>query len=115
MPSAFAPRALPLLAALATAVGLATPLEASATVRLAGNVWTVDAENGVVTIVDAGRKIRFSYDDETIVRRGSTDRSVTELRRGDRIVVSLSDEDTDRARLIAIAGPAVPTRALPFR
>jgi len=101
---------VPLLAACAIALSGAAGA-ASATQRLAGNVWTVDAENGQVTIVDAGRKLRFTYDQETIVRRGSTDRSVTDLRRGDRIVVSLSESAPEHARLIAIAGPAVPARA----
>jgi hypothetical protein len=111
MPSAAPSRAV-LVSLLAAAVALLVPpAAASATTRLAGNVWTVDAENGRVTIVDAGRKLSFSYDDETIVRRGSSDRSVTELRRGDRIVVSLSDADPSRARLIAIAGPAAAGRA----
>lgn len=86
--------------------------------RLAGNVWTVDPQSGVVTIVDAGRKISFSYGPETIIRRGSTDRAVTDLRRGDCIVVTLAEETPDelRARLIAIAGPTVGRRrgASPF-
>lgn len=105
----FARLALALSAVLAAAPP-ARPARAAA--RLAGNVWTVDAENGLVTIVDAGRRLSFTYDAETIIRRGSSDRSIDDLRRGDRIVVSLAEGEPPHARLIAIAGPAVPSRAL---
>ena len=80
---------------------------AGASARIAGNVWIVDQEGSSVTIIDAGRRITFSYDPDTVIRRGSTDRTVADLRRGDRVVVTLAEEtpDTLRARLIAIAGP----------
>jgi len=96
-----------LLAALATG-----PDAAAASTRLAGNVWTIDEAGGMVTIVDAGRKITFSYGPETIIRRGSTDRAIGDLRRGDCVVVTLAEETPDelRARLIAIAGPPVVRR-----
>lgn len=83
-------------------------LETAAAARLAGNVWTVEPETCTVTIIDAGRKITFVCDAETIIRRGSTERTLADLHRGDRIVVTLAEETPDalRARLIAIAGPA---------
>ncbi len=103
--------ALPALA-LAAVLAVAPALPAAAAARLAGNVWTIDAENGLVTIVDAGRRLSFTYDEATIIRRGSSDRSIDDLRRGDRIVVSLAEGTQSHARLIAIAGPPVPSRAL---
>ena len=98
--------------AFAMSVALA-PGGARASARLAGNVWTVDADGSTVTIIDAGRKITFFFDSDTIVRHGSTDRAIADLRRGDRIVVTLADETPDalRARLIAIAGPPAGGRA----
>lgn len=91
---------------LATTVVLACGL-ASASTRIAGNVWKVDPDTSSVTILDAGRKITFTYDADTIVRHGSTDRAIGDLHRGDRVVVTLADEIPDalHARLIAIAGP----------
>jgi hypothetical protein len=87
---------------------------ATASTRLAGNVWTIDQDASRVTIIDAGHRITFSYAEDTIIRRGSTDRTIHDLRRGDRIVVTLAEEmpDVPRARLIAIAGPpgTAPTR-----
>lgn len=101
-----------LLALVAGAV-LAAP--AGASQRLAGNVWEIDVDAGRVTILDAGQRHSFTYGSDTIVRRGSTDRSVQDLRRGDRIVVSLSGEDgASHARLIAIAGPPGPSRGFSF-
>jgi hypothetical protein len=90
----------------------ALPAPAGASARIAGNVWIIDDDARTVTIIDAGRRITFSYGDETIIRRGSTDRSVNDLRRGDRIVVTLAEETPDalRARVIAIAGPPAPRR-----
>jgi len=100
-------RLLPIAALAACALVAAAPALASP--RLAGNVWIVDQEDGLVTIIDAGKKHTFSYGDDTVIRRGSTDRAITDLRRGDRIVVTLVEPSdgavTSRARLIAIAGP----------
>ncbi|MBM4243642.1 MAG: hypothetical protein FJ148_07495 [Deltaproteobacteria bacterium] len=97
---------------LAAGAALLPCLESAAAERLAGNVWTVEPEASTVTIVDAGRKIAFVYDAETIIRRGSTDWPIADLKRGDRIVVTLAEETPDalRARLIAIAGPPAAAR-----
>ena len=102
-------RALASLVLVAACVPVAT---AGASARVAGNVWIVDDDASTVTIIDAGRRITFSYGDDTIIRRGSTDRTVADLRRGDRVVVTLAEETPDalRARLIAIAGPPAPRR-----
>ncbi|MEW6272586.1 MAG: hypothetical protein AB1689_25180 [Thermodesulfobacteriota bacterium] len=97
------------LAVLALALAVCAPLAAHAAPRLAGNVWVIDEDDRVVTIIDAGKRHTFTYGGETIIRRGSTDRSIQDLRRGDRIVVTLEEPTLAggiaRARLIAIAGP----------
>jgi len=103
-----APSTRGLLGILLCAVTAALPLpRADASTRLAGNVWTVDQDGSRVTIIDAGRLLTFSYDVDTIIRKGSTNRTVNDLRRGDRVVVTLAEETLDvlRARLITIAGP----------
>jgi hypothetical protein len=101
------PRAIGLAVALAAAGAALGGVPAEASTRLAGNVWTIDQDASQVTIIDAGHRITFSYGDDTIIRRGSSDRTIHDLRRGDRIVVTLAEEmpDVPRARLIAIAGP----------
>ena len=98
--------------ALTAGASLLPCLESAAAERLAGNVWTVERDTSTVTIIDAGRKIAFVYDAETVIRRGSTDQPIGDLKRGDRVVVTLADETPDalRARLITIAGPPVAAR-----
>lgn len=95
-------------------------MPAVASTRIAGNVWTIDQDASMVTIIDAGHHLTFIYGDDTIIRRGSTNRTIHDLRRGDRIVVTLAEEmpDVPRARLIAIAGPpatAAQRKANPFK
>lgn len=103
------------LASLVLATTLVASTGAWASMRLAGNVWSIDQDARQVTIIDAGHRITFGYGDDTIIRRGSTDRTIHDLRRGDRIVVSLAEDtpDVPRARLIAIAGP--PASASPHK
>lgn len=110
-PALLALAVLAMLAMLASA-----PRTAGASARLAGNVWVVDQSDRVVTIIDAGKRHTFTYGGDTIIRRGSTNRSIQDLRRGDRIVVTLSQPtdggDLVHARLIAIAGPPAIGRGL---
>jgi hypothetical protein len=95
----------------AVGLGLALPAGALASARLAGNVLEVDETKREVTIIDAGKRHTFSYGEQTIIRRGSTNQTAADLRRGDRIIVSLANPDGLEARLIAIAGPPyVPRR-----
>jgi hypothetical protein len=103
------------IAVLVLVAGLAAAADvARASTRIAGNIWIVDQDGGLVTIIDAGRRVTFSYGADTIIRRGSTDRTIADLRRGDRVVVTLAEETPDalRARLIAIAGPPLGGRGL---
>lgn len=96
------------LIALVLASALLLPVGyASASARVAGNVWTVDPDNASLVILDAGRRITVYCDADTVIRHGSTDRTLRDLHRGDRVVVTLAEETPDAliARLIAIAGP----------
>lgn len=101
---------------LALAVAFVRPAaDAAASARVAGNVWTVDLDAARLTIIDAGRKITVSCDADTVIRYGSSDRTLADLQRGDRVVVTLAEETPDAlvARLIAIAGPPAPPRVRP--
>ena len=101
------PRIAILLVLAAVLGALPGARQAAASTRIAGNVWIIDQDASMVTIIDAGHHLKFTYGDDTIIRRGSTNRTIHDLRRGDRIVVTLAEEmpDVPRARLIAIAGP----------
>lgn len=115
MPSSAGRARFTILLLLIGLAGFAQVADASA--RITGNVWRVDQETSLVTIIDAGKRITFSYGPDTVIRRGSTDRTIADLRRGDRVVVTLAEETPDalRARLIAIAGPPLGQRALDSR
>lgn len=104
----FRRRSAPLLVLL-LAVALLRPFgDAAASARVAGNVWTVDPDTASLVIIDAGRKITVYCDADTVIRQGATDRTLKDLHRGDRVVVTLAEETPDAliARLIAIAGAA---------
>jgi len=73
--------------------------------RLAGNVLAVDAERGALTILDAGRRHEVLVAPTTAIRSGGENKTVSDLKRGDRVVITLADEDAGRAATIAIAGP----------
>lgn len=104
------------LLALLLAAALLWPLPpAAASARVAGNVWTVDPDASSLTIVDAGRMITVYCDADTVIRHGSNDRTLADLHRGDRVVITLADETPDAliARLVAIAGAAPVVRHRP--
>jgi hypothetical protein len=111
------PRPVPasLLAVLLSAAIACPPPHAAASARVAGNVWTVDPDASSLTIVDAGRMITVYCDADTVIRHGSTDRTLADLHRGDRVVVTLAEETPDAliARLVAIAGAAPVLRHRP--
>jgi hypothetical protein len=95
------------LARLATVFALAL-LAASpwseAGQRLAGHVLKVDVESSSLTIIDAGKKYTLWMTPETVIRQGPDDRALADLKRGDRIVITLVDGTPDQAEKIAIAG-----------
>lgn len=97
-PGAFA------LAAAIAVLGLVSLVDAEST-RVAGNVFKVDPEKHEVTIVDAGRRHVLAYSDATVIRAGREDRTIADLKRGDRVVVTLATDDPGRAARIAVAGP----------
>lgn len=108
-------RRVALVAVVLALAALLAPRGVPASARVAGNVWTVDLDAAKLTIIDAGRKITVYCDGDTVIRYGSTDRTLGDLKRGDRVVVTLADETPDAlvARLIAIAGAAVTPRVRP--
>lgn len=101
-------RSVPLLVLLLAATLLQPSGHAVASARVAGNVWTVDPDTASLVILDAGHKITVYCDADTVIRHGSTDKTLHDLHRGDRVVVTLAEETPDAliARLIAIAGAA---------
>lgn len=76
------------------------------TARLAGNVLSVDAAAGSVTILDAGKQHVLTVSPETTIRAAGDDRALTDLHRGDRVVITLADDDATRAARISVAGAA---------
>lgn len=103
------PRRSVLLLVVLLAAALLRPLaDAAASARVAGNVWTVDPDTASLVILDAGRKITVYCDADTVIRHGTVDKTLRDLHRGDRVVVTLAEETPDAliARLIAIAGAA---------
>jgi hypothetical protein len=104
-----------LIALLLAAAILRPSGPAAGSARVAGNVWTVDPDTASLVILDAGHKITVYCDADTVIRHGSTDRTLHDLHRGDRVVVTLADDTPDAlvARLIAIAGTAPSPRVHP--
>jgi hypothetical protein len=83
-----------------------------AAVHLAGNVVAVDTQKHELTIIDAGKRRAVPLLPDTVVRQGSDTKSIADLHRGDRIIVTLDDDGG--ARIVSIAGPAsAPVRAAP--
>jgi hypothetical protein len=93
------------LGALALPVASARGDSNEPTRRLAGNVWSVDAEKQQFILIDAGKQHVVHYSDATVVKAGPSPKAVTDLHRGDRVVVMLDEGEEEHARLIAIAGP----------
>jgi hypothetical protein len=96
--------ALPI--ALGCARSAAVPIPAEPASRLAGDVREISLEEGRIVIADVGRLRVVAVTADTIIRRGRAESSLAELRRGDRVVVSMAAEPPPTARLIAIAGSA---------
>lgn len=104
--------------AIAIALGCARnampPLPAEPGRRLAGDVREISVGDGRLTLADAGRLRIVTVTPQTIIRRGRADSSLAELRRGDRVLVSIAAEPPHAARLIAIAEPAQSGRSQRF-
>ena len=91
--------------AFALGVAAVTVDGRAATTRVVGNVLQIDLEKRELTILDAGRRHRIGFDDATQVRQGTVDRTISDLHRGDRVVITLDNDSAGLARRIAIAGP----------
>ncbi|MBU6281834.1 hypothetical protein KGQ64_06290 [bacterium] len=89
--------------ALAVAVGL--PAAAPAGQRFAGSILSVDTAAGELVLDDAGHRHRIALDSATNVRERGTDRTTADLKKGDRVVVSVEGEPPV-ARRVEVAGPA---------
>jgi Cu/Ag efflux protein CusF len=91
------------LEACARAAGVAVP--AAPATRLAGNIQDIDLAASRVTLMDAGRLRTVDLIPTTVIRHGRTEKTIQDLRRGDRVVVSMAATPPYGARLVAVAGP----------
>src|SRR5262245_37533314 len=87
-------------------LALAAQPSTAASARLAGSILSVDPEHRELVILDAGKRHMILFSEDTVVREGSHDRPVAELKRGEHVVVTLDEADASRAAIIAVAGPA---------
>lgn len=87
----------------ARAAGVAVP--AAPATRLAGNIKEIDVAASRVTVMDAGRLRIVDLIPTTVIRHGQTEKTIHDLRPGDRIVVSMAATPPYGARLVAVAGP----------
>jgi Cu/Ag efflux protein CusF len=78
--------------------------------RIAGDVREIDLPASRLTLLDAGRLRVVELTPATVVRRGQSDSSIEELKKGDRVIVSMAAEPPYGARLIAVAGRQQPPR-----
>jgi len=97
---------------LAVLCAAGRPAAGDASSRIAGNVLKIDVESREVTLLDAGKQHVVRYSDETLVKAGATAKAVSDLHKGERVVVTIDDPETQHARLIAIAGPPSATSVL---
>lgn len=73
--------------------------------RVSGRVLRILPESRQVELTDAGRRFSIFYTDETLIKSGPVELRITDVKEGDRIVVSLGGDEKAQARLIALAGP----------
>jgi hypothetical protein len=92
---------------LASLLALTAPAGVAASPRIAGNVLNVNTEKRQLTINDAGQKRTIDLAEDAVIRHGSTDRTLADLHRGDRVVVTLDDSPAPRGKIVSIAGPKV--------
>jgi hypothetical protein len=81
--------------------------------RVAGDVREIDLHENHLTLLDAGRLRVVKLTPSTVVRRGQSNSSIGELKKGDRVVVSMAASPPYGARVISIAGSATPTPGEP--
>lgn len=81
--------------------------------RVSGKILDVHPASRRLELADAGRRFSVYYTDETLVKSGTVELQVADIREGDRIVVSLDDAGKAQARIITIAGPEREPRPSP--
>ncbi|MDG2307274.1 MAG: hypothetical protein P8R42_22035 [Candidatus Binatia bacterium] len=94
-----------LLAILACAAPRPEAPAVSGQGRVSGAVIMIHPASSRVELADAGRRFSVFYDDETLIKSGAVELSIADIHEGDRIVVSIGDEQDALARLITLAGP----------
>lgn len=72
---------------------------------MTGRILEVDREQSLILLSDAGRKRWVSYDERTLIKSRMIEIRTDDLRKGDRLIVSLDPSSGGRARLISLAGP----------
>lgn len=82
--------------------------------RISGKILNVHPASRRLELADAGRRFTVFYTEETLVKSGTVELGVADIREGDRIVVSLDETGEARARLITIAGPERKPRPSPL-
>lgn len=75
--------------------------------RISGRVAEVDAATGRLVVVDAGRRKEVNVPQGTPIREGATDKSLADVKKGDRVVVTVSLGDAGHATRVSVAGPDV--------
>jgi hypothetical protein len=100
--------------AVAASLAAAATREAAASERMAGNVLAVDVERGEITMLDIGQRVTLVVDPEASIRGAGAAKTLSDLKRGDRIVVTLAEGETGhhpaagealRVARLVIAGP----------
>lgn len=94
--------------ALAIACTLAADghwMRAAAAERLAGNVLAIDVDASSITLLDAGHRHLIEIIPEATIRTSGKTCTLADLKRGDRIIVTLVEGEPNRAARVVIAGP----------
>lgn len=73
--------------------------------RVSGKIVRIHPASNRIELADAGRRFSVFYSEETLIKSGTTELSATDIRPGDRIVVSLGDTGEAHARIITLAAP----------
>lgn len=78
---------------------------ARGTGRVSGKIMRVHPASSRLELADAGKRFSVFYSDETLIKSGQNELGPSDLREGDRVVVSLDDAGEGHARLLTVAGP----------
>ena len=71
--------------------------------RVSGALVAIENEASRLELTDRGHRFSVFYNPETIVRSGSGSLQVSDIRLGDRLVISV--DENSQARLMSLAGP----------